>query len=287
MRPKTAVTIAVIGLVLLATPGIAQQQTGGQGQGSGGLGGVLDTLGGILGGGTRKVQGTVVVSDGNTVVLRTNDRSTYRVDVASVDPGARATLAPGQTVTVTARGGQGDVLTATEIQPSGDAASAAAFQRVTGTVQETGKQRVLFKTGEGLVLPVDVSRVHGLPYLGANQPATLYYEQGPNQDIVAVWIQPGVAGASSAAPGPGTAGQPSASPAPGGAVGRSLQGKVQTIGISTLTLETDDGKTVAVDTTGVDPRSVAAVRPGDTVTVTGSGSPEGGRFVAQSVRSGR
>jgi hypothetical protein len=292
MPTKTSLTMAVLGLVLLATPGVAQQN-GGQSQGGGGLGGVLDTLGGILGGGSRKVQGTVVVTDGNSIVLRTNDRSTYRVDVASVDPSARAKLTPGQAVTVTARGGQGDVLTATEIQPGGDATSAATIQRVTGTVQETGKQRVLFKTGEGLVLPVDVSRVHGLPYLGANQPATLYYEQGPKQEIVAVWIQPGIAAEPSAAAGPSSAsppatgGQPSASPAPGVSAGRSLQGKVQTIGISTLTLETDEGKTVAVDTSGVDAQSVAAVRPGDTVTVTGSASADGGRFVAQSVRPDR
>jgi hypothetical protein len=276
MGTKTMVVAAVLTHVFVAVPAVAQQ-SGGQSQGGGALGGVLDTLGGILGGGSRKVQGTVVVNDGNTVVLRTNDRTTYRVDAASLDPGARASLTPGQTVTVTGRGGHGDVLTATDIQPDGGATSAATFQRVTGTVQETGKQRVLFKTGEGLVLPIDVSRVHGLPYLGANQPATLYYEQGPKQEIVAVWIQPGAQ----------STGQPAASPSPGASTAQSLHGKVQTIGVSTLTLETADGKTVTVDTSAVDPQSVSAVRPGDSVTVAGTGSTDGGRFAAQTVRSER
>ncbi len=174
MRIRAIITTA-LAVALLATPVLAQQQQ----QGGGALGGVLDTLGGLLGGGTRTLHGSVVVNDGNTIVLRTDDKSTYRVDVASLDPSSRTSLTPGQTVTVTARGGTSDVLTATQVQADAGAKSGTTFQRVNGTVQETGKQRILFKTGEGLVLPVDVSRVHGLPYLAANQPATLYYEQGP------------------------------------------------------------------------------------------------------------
>ena len=277
MPVKTIRTTLVLAVVLLATPALGQQS-----QGGGGLGGVLDTLGGLLGGGSRKLHGTVVVSDGHTLVLRTDDRSTYRVDVASVDPGARAKVTQGQTVTVTARGGQGDVLTATEIQPDTEAKSAVAMQRVSGTVQESGRQRVLFRTSEGLVLPVDVSSLHGLPYLAANQPATLYYEQGAKQEIVAVWIEPGTAGAS-----PASTSSPSAAPAPASSGGQSLQGKVQTIGISTLTLQTTDGRMVTVDTSGVDAQSVASVRPGDAVTVTGSATTDGGRFSAQSLRTDR
>ncbi len=267
MRTKAIITMAVLALALLATPALAQQS-------GGGLGGVLDTLGGLLGGGSRTLHGSVVVSDGNTVVLRTDDRNTYRVDVASVDPGSRTPLAPGQAVTVTARGGAGDVLTATEIQADTAAKRGETFQRLSGTVQESGKQRILFKTGDGLVLPVDVSRVHGLPYLAPNQPATLYYEQGSKQEIQAVWLEPGTA-------------QPSASPSPT-SVDQSVQGKVETIGVSTLTLQTRDGKTVTVDTSAVDRQSVASsVRPGDAVTVTGTSAGDGGTFQAQSVRPDR
>src|SRR4051812_47596384 len=157
MRTKAIITTIVLGLASLASPAAAQQS-------GGALGGVLDTLGGLLGGGSRTLHGSVVVSDGNTIVLRSDDRSTYRIDVAALDPSTRATLTPGQTVAVTARGGAGDVLTATQIQTDTDAKSTTSFQRVTGTVQDTSKERILFKTTEGLVLPVDVSRVHGLPY---------------------------------------------------------------------------------------------------------------------------
>jgi hypothetical protein len=266
MRTKVIITTIVVGLGSLATPALAQQS-------GGALGGVLDTLGGLLGGGSRTVHGNVVVSDGKTIVLRTDDRSTYRVDVAGLDPSSRANLAPGQAVSVTARGGTGDVLTATQIQNDPDAKSTATFQRVTGTVQESGKQRILFKTGDGLVLPVDVSRVHGLPYLATNQPATLYYEQGPKQEIQAVWLEPGAV-------------QPSALPSTT-SVDQSLQGKVETVGVSTLTLQTSDGKTVTVDTSAADQQSVASVRPGDAVTITGTSAAEGGKFVAHTIRSDR
>jgi hypothetical protein len=270
MRTKAIITTIVLGLTVLATPVLAQQSGG---QSGGGLGGVLDTLGGLLGGGSRTLHGSVVLSDGNTVVLRTDDRSTYRIDVAALDPASRTNLTPGQTVTVTARGGAGDVLTATQIQADADAKSSATFQRVTGTVQESGKQRILFKTRDGLVLPVDVSRVHGLPYLATNQPATLYYEQGPKQEIQAVWLEAGAA-------------QPSALPSTT-AVAQSLQGKVETIGVSTVTLQASDGTTVTVDTSAVDQQSVASVRPGDAVTITGAPVGDGGKFVAQTLRSDR
>lgn len=199
--------------------------------------------------------------------------SRRRSRIAALDPSARTHLTPGQSVTVTARGGAGDVLTATQIQADADAKSSATFQRVSGTVQESGKQRILFKTGDGLVLPVDVSRVHGLPYLTTNQPATLYYEQGPKQEIQAVWLEAGAA-------------QPSALPSTT-SVGQPLQGKVETIGVSTLTLQTSDGTTLTVDTSAVDQQSVAAVRPGDAVTITGTPAGDGGKFQAQTVRSDR
>ena len=86
------------------------------------------------------------------------------------------------------------VLTATDVTPD-PKGGGKAFQFVSGTVQEAGRQRVLFKTRDGLVLPVDASNITGLPYLASNQPATLYYEQGQRQEIVGVWIQPGPAGA--------------------------------------------------------------------------------------------
>jgi hypothetical protein len=290
-------TLAIVLMLGLWIVPAGAQQTDNQPsdkKSGGALGGVLDTLGGLLNVGNRKLHGTVVVNDGNTLVLRADDRTTYRVDVASIDPAVRAKLQAGQAVTVEARGGQSDVLTATSVQPDADVKSAVTFQRVSGTVQETSKDRVTFKTSEGLVLPVDTANVHGLPYLAANQPATLYYEQGPRQEIVAVWIEPGEARQSS--PSASTSSSPSTSPsasvpsaAPSASIpgAQSLHGQVQTIGVSSLTLQTADGRTVSVDTSAVDPQTVATVRPGDAVTVTGTPTADGGRFAAQSVTAAR
>lgn len=77
--------------------------------------------------------------------------------------------------------------------------------------------------------------------------SSVYYEQGPQQEIQAVWLE-------------ATPTQPAASPTPT-SVGESLHGKVETIGVSTLTLQTSDGKTVTVDTSAFDRQSVASVRP--------------------------
>ena len=305
MRKSRMMATLLVLLVAVAgaTAAGAQQNDKQQGdkKSGGALGGVLDTLGGILNVGSRKLHGTIVVSEGNTLVVRGDDRATYRVDVAAIDPAARAKLTSGQTVTLQARGGQGDVLTATAVEPDAEAKSAATFQRISGTVQQTSKDRVTFKTAEGLVLPVDISNVHGLPYLSANQPATLYYEQGPQQEIVAVWIEPGESGQSpssasapTASPSASTSAPtaspsastsaPTASPSASTTSAQSLRGQVQTIGVSSLTLQTGDGRTVTVDTSAVDPQMVATVRPGDAVTVTGTPA-DGGRFAAQTVRA--
>lgn len=250
------------------------------------LGGVLDTLGGILGGGTQKLHGTVVLVKDTTMVLRTDDQRSYRIDLASIDPQARQGLKPGQTANVTVRGGgQANVLTASELQVD-QSGTPRQFQQVTGTVEGgANASRLVFRTRDGLALPVDVSQLRGLPFFSANQPATLIYEQGPQQQIVAVWIEPG----EGAAAGTGGMPQPSASPsssAPIGAqgTGQTVQGMVNSLGLNTLSLQTSDGRTMTVDTAGVDRQAMQSVRPGDIVTVTGQAAAQD-RFVAQSIRT--
>jgi hypothetical protein len=253
------------------------------------LGGVLDTLGSVLGTGPQKLHGTVVLSEGSTFVLRTDDGRTYRVDAASLDPQKTQALTPGQTVTVNARGGvQAGVLTASEITPDAKS-SGKTFQTVSGTVQEANRQRVLFKTRDGLVVPVDVSNVNGLPYLTANQPATLYYEQGSKQEIVGVWVQPGT-GQASASPQNTPASQqntPSSAPSASVSSPQSIEGLVESIGVGELKLQTSDGHAINVDTSGVDRQALRAIGPGDVVTVTGKGGATPDRFVAQSVEPRR
>ena len=244
----------------------------------GGLGGVLDTLGGLLGTGSGKLSGGVVLAQDTTLVLRTDDRRTVRIDTASIDPQVRQQLVPGQSVTVTTRG-TGDVLTATDIQIAQGQTKPQAFSRVGGTVQERSEGRVLFRTKEGLTLPVDTSQIRGLPYLATNTPATLIYEQGPRQDLVAIWIQPGDA-AASASPTI----EPSASvPGVASPAGQRLEGLVESIGVDELTLQTSDGRLLRVDTTGVDEGALADIRPGDIVRVTGNAGSDPGRFNANDV----
>jgi hypothetical protein len=169
-------------------------------------------------------------------------------------------------------------------------------------VQEASRDRVLFKTREGLVVPVDIGNINGLPYLAANQPATLYYEQGKRQELVGVWIQPNSGQASSGQPSSGQAAQSqpaatsSASPPPASdanspsasvPAAQSLDGVVESIGMSELKIRMSDGRSLTVDISNVDRQALRAVAPGDPVTVTGAGGTTTDRFVAQSVQPRR
>ena len=275
---KLAILTTLALACLVAAPVAAQdKQDKNNKDNRGTLGGVLDTLGSVIGTGPQKLHGSVVLSEGSTFVLRTDEGRTYRVDASSLDPQKTQALTPGQTVTVNARGGgQAGLLTASEIASDGKSGG-KTFQTVSGTVQEANRQRVLFKTRDGLVLPVDVANINGLPYLAANQPATLYYEQSSKQEIVGVWVQPGS--------GPASASQQNTPSAPSASVSspQSIEGLVESIGVAELKLQTSDGQAITVDTSGVDRQALRAIGPGDVVTVTGKGGPSSDRFVAQSV----
>jgi translation initiation factor IF-1 len=263
---------------LLLTAGAAAAQERDRG---GGIGGVLDTIGGLLGGGLNKAHGTVVLARDNTVVFRTDDGRTLRVDTASLDADARGRLQAGQAATLSARG-SGDVLTATDIQID-QAGSQRTFQRVSGTVQERTQDRILFRTREGLTLPVATSSIRGLPALKANDPATLIYEQGPRQELVAVWIEPG--DAAGGATSPGSLGSTASDPMPSASLPdrRTVRGTVESIDTTGLTLQLRDGRRMEVDASGLDRSALSAVRPGDRVTVTGTPDAAQGRFVAASL----
>jgi hypothetical protein len=290
MRKFAILTMTLAVVLAAAVPGaIAQDKQDKSKDSKGGLGGVLDTLGNVLGTGPQKLHGTVVVADGSTVVLRTDDARTYRVDTASLDPQKVRSMTPGQTVSVTARGGgQAGVLTASDVMPDAKS-NGKTFQTVNGTVQEASRDRVMFKTREGLVLPVDIGNINGLPYLTANQPATLYYEQGPKQEIVGVWIQPGTGQAAHTSRTTGQTSPTTAQTSPSASVPstQSVDGVVESIAMSELKVRTTDGRALTVDTSGVDRQALRGVAPGDTVTVTGAADTTGDRFVAQSVQPRR
>jgi hypothetical protein len=95
--------------------------------------------------------------------------------------------------------------------------------------------------------------------------------------VVGVWIQPGT----------GQAAQTQASPSASVPTTQSVEGVVDSIAMSEIKMHTSDGRSLTVDTSGVDRQSVRGVTPGDIVTITGAADVSGDRFVAQSVQAGR
>jgi hypothetical protein len=265
------VIVTVTLLLAAAGPAAAQERE----QGGGRLGGVLDTLGGLLGGG-GKAHGTVVLARDSAVVFRTDDGRTLRVDTASLETDTRRRLQAGQAATIVVRGAGGDVVTATEAQID-QANAGRRFSAVRGTVQERTADRLVFRTREGFTLALETARIRGLPSFKPDDPATLFYEQGPRQEIVTVWVEPGDATG---------AGRPDSMPSASLPDRQTLEGTVESLGIAGLTLRLSDGRRMEVDARGLDRGALDAVRPGDRVTVTGASDP-GGRFVAASLARAR
>lgn len=247
-------------LVLLAgAPAWAAQNTGEK---------VLDTIKGLLNNG-QSLTGHVVVMHDNELVLRGQEGKTYVIATAGVDAQSLAQLQPGQDVSVKLRPGQDQTLIADSVQVENG--TPQSFQTATGTVQSVNGSRLSFRTSGGMTVPVDLSQIAGrVPQFRSNQPATLYYEPQSQSSIVAVWVEPRSTGVSS------TTGQtPSASPPttamPGTATGayQRIHGYVQSIGVGTLSLKSDDGRTVTVDTSHVGGQTHQGMQPGDLVSVVG------------------
>ncbi|MBI2205353.1 MAG: hypothetical protein HYU41_16005 [Candidatus Rokubacteria bacterium] len=254
------VLAVLVSLFLLApAPAMAQKS-------SDGLGGVLgDVLGGIFGVGGGRVHGHVVVSKGDTMVVRTDDGRTVSVDVAGTDPRVRGLLKTGDGVTLTMRAPREgeprtDKLTASELQLDPPSQAAKSWHRVEGTVEEVDRSRVVFKTREGFKLPLDVSSIKSLPSLHRGEPATLVYEPGARRGVVAIWIEPGTGGA------------PAASIETSRTTPDALQrvhGLVDSVRVGGFTLLADDGRTLNVEMNRANPSGQSDVRPGQLVTVFG------------------
>ena len=94
---------------------------------------------------------------------------------SEIDPRLRGLLQPGEAVTIVVKIAQNQVPVASEIQldrvKSGAIPQRKSFQQVLGTVEQTSGSQVIFKTRDGLELPVDVSAIKGLPALAPKQPA--------------------------------------------------------------------------------------------------------------------
>jgi hypothetical protein len=281
--------------LLLAAPLVAGAQDKGN---------VLDILRDVLQG-NKRLQGHVVLTRPGEVIVRGDDGRTYHVSTAGLDASKVPPLQPGQPVTVDSRGAsQEGVLTASSIEPG--SGQRETFDTVEGTVVSVEGPRVTFRTDSGFVMPVDLSQVVGRqPTLAPNDRATLYYEQAPSA-ITAVWLEPGTSASSAGrfpstgpSASPPTAGgtssptSPSASPGPssgsagGTAAYQRLHGYIESVGLSSISLKTDDGRSVQVDfAKAVDEAVWRQLRPGDLVSVVGKPTGDN-RFLADVVRPER
>jgi len=278
MRDVVARFTSIMAAVILLGPvGAAAQQRDG---------GVLDVLKDVLRG-DRKIEGHVVVARDGHVVVRGEDNRTYQVSTGGLDASTLGRLSPGQPVTVETRGAtQQGTVTAASIQPrSGEP---KRFERSPGTVKSVEGERVTFETEGGFTIPVDLSRIAGArPTVQPGQRATLYYEQAPSA-VAAVWLEPGTAGAAGAPYGSPSA-SPSTAPPPGASPGagsyQRLHGYVESVGLGTVGLKTDDGRSVTVDVSQVADDVRRSLRPGDIVGVVGKS--QGDRFVAELIQRDR
>jgi hypothetical protein len=220
-----------------------------------------DLLSGVLGKGAQRVQGHVVLATGPELIFRGNDGRTYKVDVSSLPAAEWRNLQPGDAVTVAAsRGGTSETLVAERIQRS--SSSRAAYETARGTVQSVSGSEATVRTDDGRTITLDTSSLPTTARPTANQPATIVYEPGRGSARgTALWLQ---------AESTPSATQPSAS-VPTATQGRyqRIHGYVESVGVSSLTLKTDSGQTLPVDTSGVSSQQVASTRPGDVVTVVG------------------
>jgi hypothetical protein len=254
---------SIVALVLvLATAWPAQAQTGER---------VLDTLGDLLRG-NQQIQGYVVAVHDADIVVRGRDNRTYTISTSDIDRQQLSRLHPGKPVKISLKRGSDQALVATAIEPqSGEQRS---FRTASGVVEQVNGDRVQVRTNDGAVVTADLNQIVGQrPALRVGDRATVTYEQSGANAQTVVWIE------TQSTFGAASPGSPE--PATGGGYER-IHGFVDAVGVGSLTLKTDDGRTLNVDVS----RSrggVGDVRPGDLVNVTGRASGAD-RFVAEIVR---
>ena len=236
---------------------------------------VFDALTDLLRGGNQQLQGHVVAVHDEDIVVRGKDNRTYTVATTGIDRRPLGELLkPGQPIKVKLRrGGAGQVSVASSMEA--DTGPARSFRTVTGVVEPLSGDRVQFRTSEGFVVPIDLAQVVGRkPTLQPGEAATLTYEMTGQNPIAAVWVEPrDTTGAAS----PRTS-----EPAEARGSGyERIHGFVESVGIGSMTLKTDDGRAVMVDI-GKSRGSVGDLRPGDLVSVVGRST--GDRFAAELVQ---
>jgi hypothetical protein len=224
-----------------------------------------------------RLHGHRVHASGTTMIVRADDGTIHAVDMSALDTRTWHPIELGQAVTLAVKPGRGgNALVAARLladpaDRSTGQAPKRSFVSAQGTVEAVRDSRFSFRTTDGAVLWADASRMPARAAARVNDQATLIYELGARQQIIAVWLER-----------PET--QPSAAVNPRAASPgeyQRLHGYVQSVGRSTISLKADDGRTLTVDTSQVDAQVRSTVRPGDLVSVVGKTAARADQFVAE------
>lgn len=249
--------------------------------------------------GWTAVQGRVERVDGSRLMLRTHDNRILTVDMTQVARPVQRAIQQGDTITVlgeaarqtpqlfTARFIQSDRTSSAMAQATGSGQPAGGWQRIHGQVQSVQGTTLLLRADDGRTLAVDMKDVNPAVQraLTPNEGVEVigHYRSGDQQQVAARWIQQD---SSNPARGGRVFGrgdtQPSASPpAASGQAARGdqgkvdekawqrIHGKVDSVQGSTLRLKADDGRSITVDMSKVNPAVQKALTQGEGVTVIG------------------
>jgi len=201
------------------------------------------------------------------------------VDMSAIPTQAWHPIELGQAVTLAAKSGrEPNTLIAGRIHadPADRATGKTAkrpFNSVQGTVEAVQGSQIRFRTADGSVVRADAAQMPGHATIRVNERGVLTYERGPRQRATALWLERAEI-------------QPAASVGPkaaGPAEYQRIHGYVQSVGWATMSLKTDDGRVLAVDTSAVDAQVRNVLRPGDLVSVLGKTTARADQFVAELV----
>jgi hypothetical protein len=217
-----------------------------------------------------------VHGSGSTMIVLTDDGTMSSVDTSAL--GAQNPIELGQALTLAVkRGSEPKSVIAERIKldpadPSTGKIARRPFDSVQATVESIQGSTITFQTSENRFLQTNASQLVGSAALRVNDRGALTYERGPKQ-ITALWferqeIQPAAAVAPKAV-SPGEY--------------QRIHGYVQSVEWATISLKTDDGRTLTVDTRQLDSQTRTAMRPGDLVRVLGKTTAGTDQFVAERI----
>jgi preprotein translocase subunit YajC len=198
------------------------------------LGSVLDVLSSVLSN-EQRMRGHIVHVRDATLIVRADDGQTYMVDATAVEATTRASMTPGQPVTIVAKpGSKPYVLVASEVRRDDRAQAARSFKKLHGVVQAANASTVTVRTDEGRLLSLDAAQIKGQqPQVKSGDSTTVVYEEGAQRKLVARWFEPDQ---SRTAAAPADAGEPV-----------SFHGYVVNVADTALVVRADDGWTHVVD----------------------------------------